>query len=144
MKKVLILTGCVAVVAALAFWQMRTRSAPSATPALTAEYSTSNGALGVETLMKNVDNYRGNVFVEGVVSAVSTTNQMLAMIDLREFQACGLEQCAEFTLPVRWAGTMPAVGQAVRAEGDVQETRGKFVFVAKALEKRGPQEIESK
>jgi hypothetical protein len=135
MKKVVILIGCVAIAVTLTIWQVRTRSAQPTTLGLTGEPSTSNGILGVEGFMKDVDNYRGKVSVEGVVSAVAVTNQMLAMIDLREFQTCGLKQCAEFTLPVRWTGTMPAVGQAVRVEGEVQEDSGKLVFVAQAVEK---------
>lgn len=93
-------------------------------------------ALGVEALMKNVERHRGHmVSVEGVVSSVSASDHMLGLIDFREFRECGLEGCAELTLPVRWAGAIPVAGQAARVEGEVREADGKLVFVARALEK---------
>ena len=90
--------------------------------------------LGVEQFMKNVDRYRGDVRVEGVVFAVSATNQMIGLIDVREYQTCGLKECG-LSLPVRWTGAMPAVGEAVRVGGNVQTKRGKLSFVAQTLQK---------
>jgi len=129
MKKTLIIGGLTIVAAATVISQTLSNSPPPA-----AESSKTNAVLGVENFMKNVDRYRGNVRVEGVVAAVSATNQMLGLIDTREFQTCGLEKCG-LSLPVRWTGAMPAVGQAIRTDGEVQKTKGKLVFVAKTLEK---------
>lgn len=138
MKKSLVV-GCLAIVAvAVIVSQMRTRSMPPIAASPVAETSHSDVTIGVEAFMQNVDNHRGRIRVEGVVSVISATNQTLGLIDLREFRTCGLEQCAELTLPVRWTGAMPAVGQAVRADGEVQEARGKLVFVAQNLEKTEP------
>ena len=116
MKKTLIIGCLMVVVAPIVVSQIQTNSAPPATPPPAAKSSSTNVVLGVENFMKNVDRYRGNVRVEGVVITVSATNQMLGLIDVREFQTCGLEQCS-LSLPVRWTGTMPAVGQAVHADG---------------------------
>jgi hypothetical protein len=91
--------------------------------------------IGVEKLMKNVEQHRGSIRVEGVVSATSAEHRSLTLIDLRELRECGVTTCAEFKLPVRWTGPMPAVQSIVRVEGEVQETGGKFVFVATSLEK---------
>jgi len=128
MKKPLLIAGLTIIAATIVVSQAQTNSAPP------AESSKTNAVLGVENFMKNVEHYRGNVRVEGVVATVSASDQMLALIDVREFQTCGLEQCS-LSLPVRWSGTMPAVGQAVRTDGQVQEAKGKLVFVAKTLEK---------
>lgn len=135
MKKPLIVAGLTIIAATVVVSQIHTNSPPSAKPPSSAAAAKTNAALGVETFMKNVDRYRGEVRVEGVVSSVSATNQTLGLIDVREFQTCGLEKCAELTLPVRWTGVMPTVGQAFRANGEVQKERGKLVFVAKTLEK---------
>ena len=94
--------------------------------------------VGVETLMKNVDEHPGVLRVEGVVSAVSAERQSLTLIDTRELEECGVTTCAEFKLPVRWKGPMPAVRDVVRVEGEVQERDGKRVFVATGLEKMPP------
>ncbi len=134
MKKTLIIGGLLIVAATVVVSQIHTNSAPSAPKPSAAKSSQTNAVLSVENFMKNVDRYRGSVRVEGVVAAVSATNQMLGLIDTREFQTCGLEKCG-LSLPVRWTGPMPALGQAVHADGRVQETEGKLVLVAKTVEK---------
>ena len=91
--------------------------------------------VGVEALMKNVAQHRGPMRVEGVVSATSAAHQSLTLIDTRELQKCGVTTCAEFKLPVRWGGPMPAVRSVVRIEGEVREADGKRMFVATAVEK---------
>ena len=135
MKRDLIIGGLIIVAAASAISQTHTNSAPPAKSSPAVESSKTNAVLGVENFMKNVDRYRGNVRVEGVVFAVSATKHTLGLIDVREFQTCGLKECGGLTLPVSWTGAMPAVGQAVRADGEVQKTKGKLVFVAKTVEK---------
>ena len=100
------------------------------------------GAVGVEALMKNVDQHKGSVRVEGVVSAASAERQSLTLIDTRELEECGVTTCAQLKLPVRWTGTMPAVRAIVRVDGEVQrQPDGKLVFVARGVEQvRAPQE----
>ncbi len=91
--------------------------------------------LGVEDFMKNVDRYRGQVILEGVVSAAVPEQQAISLIDRGEFQACNVTTCAQLTLPVQWRGPMPAVRDIVRVEGQAQEVQGKLMFVADKLEK---------
>lgn len=100
------------------------------------------GAVGVEALMKNVDQHKGSVRVEGVVSAASAERQSLTLIDTRELEECGVTTCAQLKLPVRWTGTMPPVRAIVRVDGEVQrQPDGKLVFVARGIEQvRAPQE----
>ena len=91
--------------------------------------------LGVDDFMKNVDRYRGKVSLEGVVSAITPEQQVISLIDAKEFQACEVTTCAQLTLPVQWRGPMPAVRDLVRVEGQAQEVKGKLMFVADKLEK---------
>lgn len=133
MKTSIVIGSLIIVAAATVISQAQTNSPPPA-KVPPAESSKTNAVLGVENFMKNVDRYRGEVQVEGVVAVVSATNQMLSLIDTQEFQTCGLEKCG-LSLPVRWTGTMPTVGQAVRTIGEVQKAKGKLVFVAKSVEK---------
>ena len=99
----------------------------------------SEKVLGVEALMRNVDQYRSDLLlVEGVVSAADTDNQTLALIDVAEFQECGATNCAALTLPVRWPGPMPREQEMVRIKGEVQEVDSKLVFVAQTLRKMEP------
>ena len=94
--------------------------------------------LGVEEFMKHVDRHRGEVRVEGVVSAASAKDRKLALIDVKEFKECGVVTCAEYTLPVRWTAEMPALKDRVIVEGKVEELEGKLVFVARLLSRVEP------
>ncbi len=91
--------------------------------------------LSIDDFMKNVDRYRGQVILEGVVSTVAPEQQAISLIDRGEFQACNVTTCAQLTLPVQWRGPMPAVRDLVRIEGQAQEVKGKLMFVADKLEK---------
>jgi len=99
--------------------------------------SASGRALGVEEFMRSVDSHQGEVVVEGVVSAVSTSERRVALIDTGEFEHCGVVTCAEYTLPVRWSGELPAVEDRVRVRGSVGDEGGKLVFVAVETVKLG-------
>lgn len=100
-------------------------TAPAPTPAAPAP-------VGVDELMKNVDKHRGELIVEGIVSAAAQGR--ISLIDCGELEKCGVVTCAELTLPVEWAGASPAVKQRVRLHGKVRESGGKLSFVADRLE----------
>lgn len=93
--------------------------------------------LGVNEFMKNVDRYPGKRQVEGLVSAVSPENQTFYLIDLKEFQECGVTTCAPLTLPLKWQGPLPAVREVIRIRGVVRKSNGKFFFEVHGLEKKG-------
>ncbi|HXE73398.1 MAG TPA: hypothetical protein VNO81_12135 [Candidatus Nitrosotenuis sp.] len=103
----------------LATWPGSTRSA--AAP---------QAAVGVHELLRHPERYPGTVLVEGVVSAVSPGQKLLALIDTAEYEDCGTTTCAPLQLPVRWTGAMPAPGERVRVRGAVGRQQGKRVFLA--------------
>ena len=88
--------------------------------------------IGVDELMKNVDKHRGEIVIEGIVSAAAQGR--VSLIDCGELEKCGVVTCAELTLPVEWSGAAPAVKQRVRLHGKVREAEGKLVFAADKLE----------
>lgn len=98
---------------------------------------TQSSVLGINEFMKNVDLYRGKVRLEGVVSAVSSADQSLSVIDVQEFKDCGVTTCAPLTLPVKWPGPLPVVEDVVQLEGEVRESNGKLFFQAQRLQKKG-------
>lgn len=136
MKRWLLIGSSVMVVAfgiAAAVWSGSSRNPSTANPPSTDPAV----PLGVDDLMRNVERYRnGSVLVEGVVSLASAADKTLTLIDNREFEKCGLG-CAELMLPVRWSGTMPAVKERVRIEGQIQEDGGKLIFVARSVDRLG-------
>lgn len=95
-------------------------------------------ALGVEQFMRNAEQYRqSTVAIQGVVSSVSTENQLVGLIDTREFKDCKITTCSALTLPVQWAGAMPQVQETIQVTGTLQQRDGSFVFRAQDLEKQG-------
>ena len=128
----LILVSLALAIAIARPWQSRggdTAQAEADTTRKAAETS-----LGVDAFMRNVDRYRGPVSVVGVVAGASADKQAVTLIDAKEFAECNDTGCAQLLLPVRWAGPMPAVRKTVRVDGAAQDTGGKLVFVASALQ----------
>lgn len=109
-----------------------TTPAPASITAAKPEAKDATKALGVDELMKDVDKHRGEVDVEGIVSAAAKGR--VSLIDTGEVDKCGVTTCAELTLPVEWAGNAPEVKQRIRLHGKVREAKGKLVFVADKLE----------
>ncbi|WP_428937757.1 hypothetical protein [Fontivita pretiosa] len=129
MKLISAIVVTVAVLGAGA-WYVGTRPAPQ--PA--SRPAARGDALGVHEIMRDADRHRGSVSVVGVVATASADKQLVTLIDAKEFAACNSTGCAELVLPVRWRGAMPAVAKTVHVEGQVQESDGKLVFVASALQ----------
>lgn len=91
---------------------------------------------GVHELMRNVDRYRdGPTRVKGVVSHLSADGQGITLIDVVDFEECGLCDCAPLKLPVRWSGNMPGLEETVLVEGEVQESEGGLIFAARHIER---------
>ena len=69
------------------------------------------------------------VAVEGVVQTVSAEGQLLTLIDVREYQVCGLSDCCLY-MPVKWSGEMPQIEESVIVRGSIQSGDSGLVFVA--------------
>ena len=91
--------------------------------------------MGVEQLMHDADVHKGEIVVEGVVSAVSESERRVALLGAAEFEHCGVLTCAEYTLPVRWTGELPVLKERLRVRGSIADDGGKLIFVAVATEK---------
>ncbi len=94
--------------------------------------------LGVDDFMKHVDDHKGEVTIEGVVSAVSASDKRVALIDVTEFERCKVVTCAQYTLPVQWSGELPAIKDKVLVRGNVKTQGGKLVFVGAPVAKSIP------
>ena len=139
MKRALVV-GAFIVLSLMAFvaWQSMGGYDSSSQGLEDAERISTASALGVEEFMRNVEQYRqSTVTVEGVVSTVSAENQLVGLIDVREFQECKITTCSALTLPIHWSGSMPQVQERVQVKGKLQEKDGRFVFLAQEMEKQG-------
>lgn len=89
--------------------------------------------IGVDAFMRAGSEEEQPMVIEGVVSAVSSDENMMALIDRLEYEQCSSLSCAKLTLPVRWVGPMPRLGQTVHATGRVADEDSGKVFVAQTL-----------
>ena len=90
--------------------------------------------LDVEPFMEGNPRAGNLLRIRGLVSEIRPERKLLSLVDLsdrEELLEAGKTRCV--ALPVRWSGAMPALHQAVLAEGRVQEEGGKLVFVASSL-----------
>lgn len=93
-------------------------------------------SVGVETLIENPHRYPGELQVAGIVAGIASEQHLFSLADVNdrdEVLKTGDTACA--TLPVRWAGAMPALHDDVEVRGEVKESKGKLAFVASAVMK---------
>jgi hypothetical protein len=118
-------------------WQQSDTLDPSSEPQQQAAEASAQAVLGVDQLIQNVNEYHGGIItVEGVVSAVSDEQQMLGLIDTREFAKCQITSCSRLTLPIRWTGAMPLKEETIQVKGAVQAVGKSFVFVAEMISRQ--------
>ena len=98
---------------------------------------------GVNELMQSDSLPSGLVQLEGIVSGASPEEQRMALIDVSEFQACGVTTCASLYLPVQWNGPLPKIEEQVQIKGRIQDESGNLIFVAEALQKVSDQTSET-
>lgn len=135
MKRWVIVSCGVFAVLVIVFFSMPGQDRQSV-PLIQAAHALGSGLVfQVDDFMKTADQHRGTVRIQGVVSAVIPEKEMFALIDLAEYQQCRVTTCASLMLPVHWSGTMPQVEDAVQIEGEIGESEGKLIFVARTLEK---------
>jgi hypothetical protein len=109
---------------------------PLVSLAETVAGSNPGAVLGVDQLMKGVEQHKGPIRVQGVVTAVIPDKRMIALVDIEQFKKCGILNCPTYlVLPVLWSGVMPSLKDAVTIEGQIKESGGKLVFEAQNLEK---------
>ncbi len=73
--------------------------------------------------------------VVGLVKARNPSKGAFVLADRAACSDCQGKGCAPALLPVRWAGTLPGIAEAVRVKGTVRDTKeGKFLF-AESVEK---------
>lgn len=92
-------------------------------------------SVGDEALVVNPDRYRGKLQVSGIVGRILAEQHLFSLVDISdrdELLRRGVTQCA--TLPVRWTGPMPAVQDEVLVEGEIEDSNGKLLFVARTVQ----------
>ena len=120
-------------------WYVQSQRTGALAITQSASSAEEGAVVGVDELMKHTERYAGRVRVKGIVSGVETETQMISLIDTSEFEECGVTSCASLTLPIRWAGQMPKVQDAILVSGEVQESEGKLIFVAHSVLNQSPE-----
>jgi hypothetical protein len=87
--------------------------------------------LSVGDFMRKHKTARAPRTVEGLVGTVAPKEGIVGLTDCAQDERCVGEACCDtLTLPVKWTGALPTVGQRVRIVGTIEEQAGGRVFVA--------------
>lgn len=90
-------------------------------------------ALEVDAV-KSAKSLPSTLEVVGVVAKRNASTGTFSLIDREEFRKCRTVSCANFLLPVRWAGKLPSIASVIKVKGAVRDTKeGKFL-VAESVE----------
>lgn len=98
------------------------------------------GAVQVEDLAADMNNYKGTLTVRGVMAAASPQDPTLfSMIDSREARVCSDLHCAKNYLPIRMTGTLPKPWDELNVRGKVMDDpkRGFQFIQADSVENLG-------
>lgn len=100
--------------------------------AIAINQENNNNIVEVGDFAKNPYSYLNKeIQLKGVVSFVYPENQMIILIDNKEYANCGVVTCAINQIPVSYAGQMPNVKDFIIATGKVSQTNdGKLLLKA--------------
>jgi hypothetical protein len=92
--------------------------------------------LGVDQLATNPATFADReVRLTGVVSAVLPEQQLFAVIDQAEYEACKVVTCSQYQIPITYPGELPAVEASVTITGRLTQAEpGRYLFQATTLE----------
>lgn len=150
MKKLLFVIGvatCAALIAILVLgrggFRAGSKLPESAAQATSAPTVLPNGmkAVGVAAVYQDPTSYAGPVAIEGIVHEVFPSRGAFILIDVREFETCGLV-CPNEKVPVfapsdEFNGQMPAVKDHLVAIGDLRTKGQGFEFTAREILREG-------
>jgi len=89
----------------------------------------------VDDLAVNPDAYAGVFVLKAVVAKVNTVENVISVIDLREFENCGELTCAKYYLPVKVTGDLPEPATTVLITGQLVRDRSGLAIQASELRK---------
>lgn len=95
------------------------------------------GTLDVNSVAADPGAYKGDIRVRGVVADASPAESTFVLIDIREYKACGVVNCASTFVPVRYAGTPPKVKEELLVTGEMVSSSKGYVLAGKELQRLG-------
>lgn len=100
---------------------------------LTVVKETPDQPVHVDDLFENLENHSGRISLQGVVAGSDADKGVFGVIDLREYEECGVLSCAKFTMPVRFSGDLPEAKTILTMTGEVVKTSDGYLFDAQEL-----------
>lgn len=140
MKSGTIVVGLAAVITAagIGYAFIRDRQVASAqegaTPRASSAELASDDIPGVDDVAATPEKFKGEILLRGVVAGVNQAEGVFGVIDVREYEACGVVTCAANTLPVRSAGKLPAVKTVVQITGRIVRAEKGLLIEATRVE----------
>lgn len=113
---------------------------PTEKPAAKAEGAKAEKPLGVDEVVKDPAKHQGRIVVEGVVAKVMGARRTFTLIDAKEFAACGVTTCAEYSLPVivpesDYRGALPKEKETLVLTGELTTLDKGFRFDVSEVKK---------
>jgi hypothetical protein len=98
--------------------------------------------LGVDDVAADPMAYDGPIVVEGVVSFVDAVSSTFVIIDVSEYELCGVVDCAINEIPVpvpahQYDGTLPVVRDFVLVHGEMVDSGTGYSLDAAEVQKGG-------
>ncbi len=87
---------------------------------------------GINDAARNLKADTTVLSVMGVVQTIRQQDHLITLIDVEEFELCGLSDCCLY-LPVRWRGEMPKLKDLVTVSGKIDSTESGLLFTAAEL-----------
>lgn len=90
--------------------------------------------LHVDDIAQDPDKFSGPIRLQAVVSGVNKKEQVITVIDVREFERCNSVSCCEIHLPVKIAGTLPSVRSKIHITARIVEGEKGLILEAESVE----------
>ncbi|UCG84397.1 MAG: hypothetical protein JSW38_06170 [Dehalococcoidia bacterium] len=108
--------------------------------------------VGVDDVAADPFAYVGPIAIEGVVSFVYPSNSTFVIIDVKEYELCGVVTCAINEIPITvppdsFTGTLPEVKDVVLTYGEIISSDNEFYVEVSQVRRDGKtilQKLEQK
>ncbi len=87
----------------------------------------------VDELAQSYGDIKGKFVLRGVVAAVKKDEGIIALIDSREFETCGVLTCSENSIPVTYNGELPELKTIVDVIGRVVQNDKGLIIEAEQI-----------
>ncbi len=102
--------------------------------AVTSKSDDLSQVVHVDELAQSYGDIKGKFVLRGVVAGVKKDEGIMALIDSREFETCGVLSCADNSIPVKYDGELPEPKTIIDVIGRVVQNDKGLIIEAEQIE----------